>query len=99
MERQYSSSVPELDAIEDMHVTEPEAVEAARKLAQLQSRLEEHTDSLEASVRIPPPFTSITNLCLQATAPAFAAFRLPQCDTLPLARPYQLSLQGRQAVA
>ncbi len=54
MEKQYNSSVPELDAIEDMHVTEPEAVEAAQKLAQLQSRLKEHTDSLEASVRFSP---------------------------------------------
>ena len=54
MEKQYNSSVPELDAIEDMHVTEPEAVEAAQKLAQLQSSLKEHTESLEASVRISP---------------------------------------------
>ena len=54
MEKHYSSSLPEMDAVEDLHVTEPEAVEAARKLAQLQSRLQEHAGSLEASVGIQP---------------------------------------------
>lgn len=54
VEKHYSS-VPEIDAIEDMHVMEPEAVDAARKLAQLQSRLREHTDSLEAPVRTRTP--------------------------------------------
>ena len=54
VEKHYNS-VPEIDAIEDMRVTEPEAVEAARKLTQLESRLKEHTGSSEAPVCIPAP--------------------------------------------
>ena len=56
VEKHYSS-VPEIDAMEDKRVTEPEAVEAARKLAQLQTRLKEQTGSLEATVRSPAPLS------------------------------------------
>ena len=60
VEKHYSGAVPEIDAIEDMHVTEPEAVEAAQKLAQLQSSLKEQKDSMEASVSLFLP--SLCNL-------------------------------------
>lgn len=54
VERHYNDALPEIDALEDMHVTEPEAVEAAQKLAELQCRLAEHKGSLEASVSLFP---------------------------------------------
>lgn len=69
VEKLYSS-VPEIDAIEDMHVTEPEAVEAARKLSQLQSQLkEDYTDALEASVSVPPSYCHLQRLYSYQTSP------------------------------
>ena len=52
VEKHYNGVLPELDALEDMHVTELEAVEAAQKLAELQRRLVEHKGSLEAPVSL-----------------------------------------------
>lgn len=50
VEKHYGDSLPEIDPIEDMHVTEPEAIEAAQRLANLQARLKEHKSSMEAPV-------------------------------------------------
>jgi hypothetical protein len=51
VESHYNGALPEMDALEDMRVAEPEAVEAARKLAELQRQLAEHKGSLKAPVR------------------------------------------------
>ena len=46
VEKHYSGLLPEIDPIADMHVSEPEAVEAAQKLTKLQGKLAEEQKSV-----------------------------------------------------
>ena len=58
-----SGLLPEIDPIADMHVSEPEAVEAAQKLARLQGELAEEQKSVPGTLVSHPPFLQLLLRC------------------------------------